>query len=213
VSAAAPLAPLLEAPGPPDEGLVVPEVPAVRTPDPDSEPAPVREPEGVALEALDVPTETLLPETVTDGALADTVGVRVEIVGVVTIGVLVLTVGTRTGVGALAVTVGVWTVTVGVLIGTVGVLIGTVGVAMGTVGVLTVTVGTVTATVGVVRATVGALTGAVVVRGRVNEAAVETSPAIATTAASAIVKMTVLARVRRPPALITATLQHSAIRV
>jgi hypothetical protein len=92
----------------------------------------------------------------------------------------------------------------------VGVLIGTVGVAIGTVGVLTVTVA---ATVGVVMATVGALTGAVVVRGRVNEAAVETSPAIATTAASAIVKMTVLARVRRPPALITATLQHSAIRV
>jgi hypothetical protein len=206
VSAAAPLAPLLEAPGPPDEGLVVPEVPAVRTPDPDPEPAPVREPEGAALEALDVPTETLLPETVTDGVLADTVGVRVEIVGVVTVGVLVLTVGTRTGVGALAVTVGVWTVTVGVLIGTVG-------VAIGTVGVLTVTVGTVTATVGVVRATVGALTGAVVVRGRVNEAAAETSPAIATTTASAIVKMTVLARVRRPPALITATLQHSAIRV
>lgn len=204
-AAPAPLGPLPDAPGPAADELVVPAVPLERAPEPAPEPDPEppttleREPEDVPLETLAVPTETLPPEAVTDGALAETVGV-------VAVGNLVVTVPTGRGAGAFTVAVGVWTVTVGVLIGTVG-------VAMGTVGVLTVTVGTVTATVGVVRATVGALTGAVVVRGRVNEAAVETSPAIATTAASAIVKMTVLARVRRPPALITATLQHSAVRV
>jgi len=161
----------------------------------------VREREGVGLEALDGPTEALPPETVTDGAVAETVGVRVEIVGVATVGVLVLTVGT--GTGAFAVTVGVWTVTVGVAIGTVGVLIGTVGVAIGTVGVCAVTVGTVAATVGVANPTVGVFTGAVVSSGSVNEAAVETSPAIATTAASTSVNMTVFARLGEPPALIT----------
>jgi hypothetical protein len=203
-AAAAPPAAVPDPPDPPAEPLVVPAAPVARAPVPVPVPEPVREPEGVVLEALDVPTDALPPETVTDGALAETVGVAM-------VGVLVLTVGR--GAGAFAVTVGVWTVTVGVVIGTVGVLIGTVGVAIGTVGVCAVTVGAVTPTVGVANAMVGVFTGAVVSSGRVNEAAVETSPAIATTAASTSVNMTVFARLDEPPALITANLQHSAIRV
>ena len=162
-------------------------------------PVPVPEAEGVVLEALDVPTEALPPETVTDGAVAETVGV-------VAVGNLVVTVGTGTGNGDVTVAVGVRTVTVGVAIGTVGVCAVTVGTVAETVGVAN-------ETVGVANATVGVFTGAVGSRGRVNEVAVETSPAIATTAASTSVNMTVFARLGEPPALITANLQHSAIRV
>jgi len=121
-AAPGPLAPLPGAPGlpdPPDEAPVVPAVPVARAPVPVAAPDPEREAEGVALGTLDVPTETLPPETVTDGALAETVGA-------VAVDNLVVTVGTGRGTGDFTVAVGVWTVSVGVVIGTVGVVIGTV---------------------------------------------------------------------------------------
>jgi hypothetical protein len=81
-------------------------VPLVRGPEPAAEPdpeppaTPEREPEDVPLETLAVPTETLPPEAVTEGALAETVGI-------VAVGNLVVTVATGRGAGAFTVTVGV----------------------------------------------------------------------------------------------------------